>query len=448
MLRAPVAPRVLTVSELVLQVRDALEREVGGVWVAGELSNVKRAASGHLYFSLKDNEAQIAAVMFRSAAQTMVFAPTDGTEVLVRGRVSLYPARGALQLYVDAMEPQGLGALQLAFEQLKAKLEAEGLFAPERKRSLPTWPNAVGIVTALTGAVVHDLRTVLRRRWPLARVIVRPVRVQGTGAAQEIAQGIADLNQLGGIDVLIVGRGGGSLEDLWAFNEEIVARAIATSAVPVVSAVGHEVDFTIADFVADARAPTPTAAAALVVPDRAEVARALARHDDALRRTLARRMALARERVVALRRGLGDPARRVRDLAQRLDELGVRARRALVRRVAWDRRELTTYAARLTQVGPGPRVQRLRQRVGALVQRAEFAMPVRLERARRTLAELTAKLEVLSPLASLARGYAIARRGDEHGPVVADAAQLAVGDRLALVFAHGKARARVEATED
>src|SRR5207249_2072952 len=272
MLRAEPAPRVLTVTQLAALVREALEGGVGRVWVAGEISNLRPAPSGHVYFTLKDEQSQLGAVLFRSAAQTLAFRPADGMEVLVSARVGLYPPRGTLQLYVDTMEPRGLGALQLAFEQLKARLGAEGLFAAGRKRPLPRFPRAVGIVTALGGAVIHDMRTVLRKRWPACRIVVRPVRVQGAGAGREVAEGIEDLNRLGGLDVLIVGRGGGALEDLWAFNEEVTARAIAASAIPVVSAVGHEVDFTIADFVADARAPTPTAAAALVVPDREEVA--------------------------------------------------------------------------------------------------------------------------------------------------------------------------------
>src|SRR5213594_3881984 len=305
MLRAEPAPRILTVTQLAALVRAALEGGVGSVWVAGEISNLRRAPSGHVYFTLKDEESQLDAVLFRSAAQALAFRPADGMEVLVYGRVSLYPARGALQLYVDTMEPRGLGALTLAFEQLKARLGAEGLFADARKRPLPRWPRAVGIVTALHGAAIHDMRTVLARRWPAAAVVLRPVRVQGRGAAREIAAGIEDLNRLADVDVVIVGRGGGSLEDLWAFNEEVVARAIAASTVPVVSAVGHEVDFTIADFVADARAPTPTAAAALVVPDRLDVAASIARAEGALHGALAHRVRQARERLVALDRRLG-----------------------------------------------------------------------------------------------------------------------------------------------
>src|SRR2546428_1561384 len=326
MLRAEPAPRILTVTQLAALVREALEGGVGSVWVAGEISNLRRAPSGHVYFTLKDEQSQLDAVLFRSGAQALAFRPADGMEVLVPARVGLYPRRGALQLYVGPMEPRGRAALQLAFEQLKARLGAEGLFAAGRKRPLPRFPRAVGIVTALGGAVIHDMRTVLRKRWPACRIVVRPVRVQGAGAGREVAEAIEDLNRVGGLEVLIVGRGGGSLEDLWAFNEEVVARAIAASAVPVVSAVGHEVDFTIADFVADARAPTPTAAAALVVPDRIDVAGALARAAAGLRGALARRVGQARERLVTLAPPLRDPVRRLRHPPVRGARPGARAR--------------------------------------------------------------------------------------------------------------------------
>jgi exodeoxyribonuclease VII large subunit len=444
-MRAGPAPRVLTVSKLAALVRDALEGSIGFVWVSGEVSNLRRQPSGHIYFTLKDEQSQLSAVIFRSAAQVLPFKPADGMEVVVHARVDIYPARGQLQLYVEAMEPRGLGALQLAFEQLKVRLGAEGLFAVERKRPLPRWPLCVGIVTALQGAAIHDMRTVLKKRWPLARVVVRPVRVQGAGSAREVATGIADLNRLGGVDVVIVGRGGGSLEDLWAFNEEIVARAIVASRIPVVSAVGHEIDFTIADFVADARAPTPSAAAALVVPDWQEVGATLARADGGLRNALARRVRGVHERVAALSQGLGDPRRRLAEAGIHLDELSTRARRGLERRVVWERRELTTLAARLGRTGP--RVRDVSERVATLGERLRFALTVRVRHARAGLDQGASKLDALSPLACLARGYAIVRRGDAHGPVVSASASLVAGDAVALLFARGRARARIEETD-
>jgi exodeoxyribonuclease VII large subunit len=448
MLRSGAAPRILTVSQLALRLREALEAGVGTVWVAGEISNLKRPSSGHLYLTLKDDQTQLSAVMFRSAAQVLVFQPTDGMEVVVRARADLYAARGALQLYVDSMEPRGLGALTLAFEQLKARLGAEGLFEASRKRALPRWPRAVGIVTALHGAAIHDMRTMLRRRWPLANVVIRPVRVQGPGAAKEIAAGIQDLCRLADVDVLIVGRGGGSLEDLWAFNEEPVARAIAAATVPVVSAVGHEVDVTIADFVADARAPTPTAAAALVVPDVEEVRATLDRACDALGVALTRRMAHARQRLAALERGLGDPQRRLADVALRIDELAARARRGLVARVEWDRRELAALAARLERGGPAARLRAAVERLGATAGRLRFAVAMRTRQARAALEQSAARLDALSPLACLERGYALVRRGDATGHLVNDASTLAAGERVALVFARGRALATVDRTEE
>jgi exodeoxyribonuclease VII large subunit len=447
MLRAGPAPRILTVTQLATLVRDRLESAVGAVWVAGEISNLRPQPSGHVYFTLKDDRSQIAVVMFRAAAQVLVFRPADGMEVVVAGRVSFFPQRGAVQLYADAMEPRGLGALQLAFEQLKLRLGAEGLFAADRKRPLPRFPRAVGIVTALQGAAIHDMRSVLRTRWPACRVVVRPVRVQGAGAGREVAAAIADLNRLGWLDVLIVGRGGGSLEDLWAFNEEVVARAIAASRIPVVTGVGHEVDFTIADFVADARAPTPTAAAALVVPDRAEVARALARADAALGTALRRRVAAGRDRVAVLERRLGDPERRVAEVALRLDELAARARRGLARRVAWERREVDALAVRLARTGPEPALRRAGDRLAGAGQRLRFALAVRVRQARAALERAAGRLDALSPLACLARGYAIVRRGGADGPVVREARALAAGDAVALVFARGRARATIDATE-
>lgn len=439
------APRVVTVSELTQRLRLALDGIFPRpLWVAGEISNWKRAASGHCYFTLKDEDAQLRCAMFQRAARTLVFTPADGMEVVVGAAVDVYPARGDLQLIVETMEPRGLGALRLAFEQLKSRLQAEGLFAADRKRPLPVCPRAIGIVTAATGAVIHDMRTTLARRWPAARLVLRPVRVQGEGAAAEIATAIGELCTLDAIEVLIVGRGGGSLEDLWAFNEEVVARAIATARVPVVSAVGHEVDFTIADFVADARAATPTAAAAMVCPDREEMALRVERLAAAARAGLVRHTSQARERLGRLERGLGDPRRRVRDLARRLDDLTARARGALARRVADERRGLAQLGARLERSGPAARVARERLAVGRLGERLATAVSARVARVRETLATRSATLVALSPLACLERGYAIVWYGEAGGAVVRDAAALAVGDPLAIRFARGAADVRVE----
>ena len=280
---------LITVSDLVRMVRDTLDAGLGESWVVGEISNARLAPSNHLYFTLKDSRSAINVVMFKSAFQRMRFKVADGMEVIVRGRVQVFEQRGALQLYAEEMEPRGVGALQVAFEQLKRRLEAEGLFDRARKRAIPFLPRRIGIVTARGGAGLRDMLRILFDRFPSVQVIFRPAKVQGDGSANEIADAIADLNRDGRAEVLIVGRGGGSLEDLWAFNEEVVARAIFRSLIPVISAVGHEVDYTIADFVADLRAPTPTAAAQMVVPslaelkERVEVARRVARERDGSR---------------------------------------------------------------------------------------------------------------------------------------------------------------------
>jgi exodeoxyribonuclease VII large subunit len=309
--------RALNVTQLVRMVRETLEANLDECWVAGEVSNARLAPSGHLYFTLKDPNSAISAVMFRSAAVRRRFKVVDGMEVLVRGRVDLYETRGALQFYAEEMEPRGLGALQLAFEQLKARLGGEGLFDHKRKRALPFLPAVVGIVTALGGAGLRDIVTIVLARYPNLHLIIRAARVQGAGAASEVAQAIDDLNRDGRAEVLIVGRGGGSLEDLWAFNEEMVARAIHRSQIPVVSAVGHEIDYTIADFVADVRAPTPTAAAQLVVPDKAELRRRLDETAATLNGAMVSALSSHRRRLGQLDSGLRDPRAALRQARQR-----------------------------------------------------------------------------------------------------------------------------------
>jgi exodeoxyribonuclease VII large subunit len=369
--------------------------------VAGEISNLRVPPSGHLYFTLKDDKSQIAAVMFRRQENTLRFAPKNGMAVLCFGRVSLYPARGDLQLYIDGIEPRGQGALYLAFEQLKGKLAAEGLFSESRKRPLPFLPSGIGIVTSDKGAALHDMLRIIGDRFPDRRIVVRAVRVQGDGAAEEIAAGVEELCKSGAVDVIIVGRGGGSLEDLWAFNEEKVARAIFAATVPVVAAVGHEVDFTIADFVADRRAPTPTAAAEMVVPKRRDLIERLAGLEGALRRAMERQIENARDDWRRLLKRLSDPGRKMREHQQRLDELSV----DLLRRFQ----------------------ECLRQ-------------------SRDQMARSAGRLQALSPLAVLERGYSIVHKlPDER--IVKDAEALSPGDRVRITFAAGKAICRVENKE-
>lgn len=392
------SPRIVSVSRLTALLKEVVEDNFVQVLVEGEISNFAAPASGHYYFSLKDERAQIRAVMFRPQGRLLRFRPENGMQVVCAGRVSLYTQRGELQLVVETLEPRGAGSLQVAFEQLKARLDAEGLFAEERKRPLPPFPGTIGVVTSVSGAAIHDILNVLRRRGSGVRVVLRPVPVQGEGAAGEIAAAIADLNRHGEADVLIVGRGGGSLEDLWAFNEEVVARAIHASATPVIAAVGHEVDVTIADFVADLRAPTPSAAAELVVKSRLE----LERHLDQLILRLAAQM---RGRLELLRERLTGLCRRLRS--------------------------------------PQQDVALWRQRHGELEHRLCRAMDRTVGEAAGRFAALAGRLDTLSPLRTLARGYAIAL-DERTGRAVRDAGELAAGDRLRLRFARGGARATVE----
>ncbi|HUI28190.1 MAG TPA: exodeoxyribonuclease VII large subunit [Candidatus Kryptonia bacterium] len=397
MSQLPLSIPVLTVTQLAQRVRETLEAELDDCWVVGEISNFRVPPSGHFYFSLKDRRSQLAAVMFRSANQVLPFRPQDGMEVVVRGHVGIYEARGDLQLYVEHMEPRGQGAQQLALEQLKQRLLAEGLFASERKRPLPAFPRAVGIATAASGAAIHDLLRILRDRLPAQRVILRPVRVQGAAAPADIVAAIHDLNEVSAVEVIIVGRGGGSVEDLWAFNDERVARAIAASRAPVVSAVGHEVDMTVADLVADRRAPTPTAAAAMVVPDRRQLAESVREANDAMRAALTSRLHRERERLTALRRHVRDPRQLLVTWRLRVDELGERALRGAA---------TTIRLARERWRGTGERLQ------------------------------------AVSPLAVLERGYSITRRSVDDA-VVRDSASVPPGTEVRLNFARGAARATV-----
>jgi exodeoxyribonuclease VII large subunit len=437
------APAPLTVTQLALLVRDALAQELGGVMVAGEISNLHAAGSGHLYFTLKDDRSQIRCVLFRSAAQVLTFTPADGHEVVVRGQISLYPARGDLQLYVDRLEPLGRGALQLAFEQLKDRLEAEGLFDDARKRSLPFFPRHVGIATAVGGAALHDILVILRSRCPALHVVVRPVRVQGPGAADDIVRAIDDLNRHPALEVLIVGRGGGSLEDLWPFNEERVARAIVGSRLPVIAAVGHEVDVTIACLVADRRAPTPTAAAEMVVPRVADLEARVARCTATLAEALGRHCTRERRRVTSLAARVRDPRRYARELALRAADLSARLRRAVRGRIVAETARVAATNRRLALQHPAARLARADEALGDATRRLDRAARLAIAGARERVARAAGSLDDLSPLAVLQRGYSLTRRSD--GSVVRDAGTLADGDPVELTFAVGRARARITA---
>jgi exodeoxyribonuclease VII large subunit len=380
--------------------------------------------------------------MFRASAKALHFRLADGMALVVRGRLTVYDQRGDYQLLAEYLEPKGIGALQLAFVQLKERLAKEGLFAEERKRPLPEVPSCIGVVTSPTGAVIHDILTVLRRQGVTVSVLLAPVRVQGEGAAREIARAIQDLNRCGGVDVIIAGRGGGSMEDLWAFNEEEVARAMVASRIPVVSAVGHETDYTIADFAADLRAPTPSAAAEMVLRRKGELVAEVDALGRGLLRAQRRLIQRCREQAAMLARALRDPSLLLGYLGQRLDDL--QARLFLSGRAAVGRRRETLAAqtARLRLRHPGLELERRRERLGLLSLRLTGSLKQQLERRRDALALGSATLNSLSPLATLARGYSIARLPD--GAVVTDSGRLAPGDRLRLLFRLGEAGCRVE----
>jgi len=435
--------RVYTVSELTAGIKGTLEGTFPAVWVEGEISNLRVPSSGHAYFTLKDEGAQLSAVLFRGRGRRVRFEPEDGMHVLAFGGLDVYAARGQYQLVVELMEPQGLGALQLAFEQLKRKLEAEGLFDEGRKRKLPVYPRVIGIVTSPTGAAIRDMLNIIGRRFGDLRILIAPVRVQGDGAPAEIVQALVNLQEMAELDVIVVGRGGGSIEDLWAFNDETVARAIVACRVPVISAVGHETDFTIADFVADLRAPTPSGAAELVVREKLAVIERLVDLYARLKQAVTADVTAQRERLqfLARRRVLTDPARALRDLYRRLDDLQGRLRLGLRAGQRQIRHRLALLTQALSARNPAARISAdvalLGQLRGRLV--AGAAHGVQASRAR--FATSVGRLESLSPLAVLSRGYSVTRL--PSGALVRSAAQARAGDLLEILLHQGALGARV-----
>ena len=439
-------PRVFSVSEITRTVRAVLEDEIGTVWVEGEVSNYRKQASGHQYFTLKDAQAQLACVWFaRGGSRLKQVALTDGMQVQVRGALTVYEARGQYQLNVQLVQAGGAGLLQAKFEALKRKLEAEGLFAAERKRELPGFPAVVGIVTSPTGAALRDMLHVLARRAPWLRVIVSPARVQGEGAAAEIAEGIAALNELAAPpDVIVIARGGGSVEDLWAFNEEVVARAIVASAIPVVSAVGHEIDFTIADFAADLRAPTPSAAAELIAPDAAELTRELGQWAGQLRRQMSAALGAQRVRLDFLARStfFREPEQRLAAAQQRTDLAEEALRRAMREHLVARRQDVGALLAALRQYRPDQLLALRRQHFDAL--RAKFQ--ARFDEARKEpkarFTRLAAMLRLLAPTATLARGYSITTTTD--GSTIRSVTDVQRGTQIVTRLADGEVKSRVE----
>lgn len=440
----PAAPRksVLTVSELNRRARGLLEANLELMWVTGELSNVVRAASGHWYFVLKDDAAQVRCVMFRNKAAGVGFAPQNGMQVEVNALPSLYEARGEFQLGVETMRRAGLGALYEAFLKLKAKLEAEGLFDPERKRALPVFARRVGVITSLKAAALRDVLTTLRRRAPMIEVVVYPTAVQGADAAGEIVAALVRAAQRQEVDALIVCRGGGSIEDLWSFNDENVARAIAASPLPVVSGVGHETDFTIADFVADRRAPTPTAAAELLSPDREELLATLSHRAARMRRGLRHRLDMAGQRLDGARRALLSPAEQLAVARDRLNQIAAALNRATTGVLSERRWQLAHAAERLQ--GRRPDVALRLDQLATIRRTLAQATARRLQNARQLTGQMQARLDLLDPQRTLERGYAIATLSD--GEVVRAATQLAQGAQLQLRLAAGGAAVTVDQT--
>lgn len=437
---------IYSVSRLNREARAALEGHFPLLWVEGELSNLARPRSGHIYFSLKDEFAQVRCAMFRMRAMNIAFAPRDGMQVLARVRVGLYEPRGDFQLVVDHMEEAGDGALRRAFEAMKQRLEQEGLFDETRKRPLPAMPRQIGVVTSPSGAAIRDILSVLRRRFPAIPVVIYPVAVQGEGAAGEIADMIRLAGRRNECDVLIVGRGGGSLEDLWAFNEEVVARAIYDSPVPVVSAVGHEVDITIADFVADVRAPTPSAAAELLSPDREAWLQRLQRIEDRLTQVVRQQMQQRKQQLQWLEKRLKHPGRRLQENAQRLDELEMRMAQAQRNLLRHNASRLATLQARLERHSPASRLERLRQTQGELQRRLHQAMALQIRQRQQHLASQARALETVSPLATLSRGYAIVCDA-KSDKVLYRSDQISVGDTVRARLHSGGLLCRVEEIE-
>jgi exodeoxyribonuclease VII large subunit len=440
------ARRIWPVRELVAQVRELVEQEYGDIWVEGEISNFRPAPSGHVYFTLKDADAQLPIVLFRRQAMLLRFRPEDGLHVLVRGRVSVYEQRGQLQLVAETMEPVGAGSLQLAFEQLKQRLKAEGLFDAERKKPLPLFPHTVGIVTSPTGAVIRDFLNIVSRRHSGLNVLLCPVSVQGESAPAEIEAALAELNASHLVDLIVLARGGGSLEDLAAFNSERVARAIALSRLPVVSAVGHETDFTIADFAADLRAPTPSAAAELITEAQHKIAEHLATQSHRLERAARFQLLQARQRLTRLpvSRAESRVTTLLHRLGQRLDDATQRLDVALTAQLRFRQNRVAELAAAVLRIDPRQNLAHARAHLADLRARLDRCLERLLQSSAASFNAFDARLHSLSPLAVLDRGYALVLSAE--GALVRSTAQITAGDRVTTRLADGSFSSRVEST--
>ncbi len=435
-------PQILSVGDLNRMIRGTLEGQFGTVWLRGEISNFKPHTSGHFYFSLKDSTAQISAVMFRGLNQKLKFKPDNGMEVVVKGKITVYEPRGNYQIFCEIMEPVGLGALQMAFEQLKAKLKAEGLFEVSRKKALPFMPKRIAIVTSPTGAAIRDMLNILSRRARGIEITVIPAVVQGAQAPVDIVRGIELAQKVGGFDVLIVGRGGGSMEDLWGFNDEAVARAIAHCQIPTISAVGHEIDFTIADFVADLRAPTPSAAAELVVRNTSDLQEKLKMLLSQLTQATAKKIQFEKKHLSSLERGLVDPKRRLQDLAIRCDELLQRLELSM--KHVLDEKQQLIVLLRQKLGDPQQKLNTIKQQLQYLYSQLTSQTHNNVEHERQRLARASDLLDSLSPLKVVSRGYSIVT---ENKKLIKSASQLKKGASVNIQFANGSAEALIQNTK-
>jgi exodeoxyribonuclease VII large subunit len=437
---------VLTVTELTQEIKDLLEGQFPDLWVEGEISNLRIPPSGHIYFTLKDESSQIRAVLFRTQARTLRFNPEDGIQVVCRGRVSLYEKRGEYQIILEVLEPKGIGALQLAFMQLKEKLEKEGFFDPAHKKPIPMVPQKIGIVTSPTGAVIRDMVHIIERRFRNVHIFLYPTRVQGEGASVEIAEGIDYLNDRTDVEVIIVGRGGGSMEDLWPFNEEVVARAIYRSRIPIISAVGHETDYTIADFVSDLRAPTPSAAAELVVRDKRELKRTLSHLVSGLESQMLQILQDGRTTVTHLKRTLGDPRKVIESYFLRTDEIENRLRTVIIGFLRRKRIESGHHERNLRLRSPGQRIEKMRWMTSQMSRHLTQSLTHALELRQQKLKGILGQLDSLSPLRILQRGYSITRKLPSL-EILRNAGEITAGDRVEVKLAVGQLMCAVEKTE-
>lgn len=430
-------PDIYTVSRLNSEVRLTLELQFQQLWLVGEVSNFVAAASGHWYFSLKDQAAQVKVAMFKQANRYATVRPQNGQQVLIRARISVYEPRGEYQLLAEFIEPAGAGLLKQQFEQLKAKLAAEGLFAPERKQPLPANPRRVGVITSPTGAAVRDIITVLARRAPGIELIIYPCQVQGETAAAQLRNMLSTAIRRNEVDVLIIGRGGGSIEDLWCFNDEALARAVADCPIPIVSAVGHEIDFALTDFVADVRAATPSAAAELVSPDQSQYLVALTQLQQRLSRAVRRQLAQQQPRLLQLQQRLQQlhPQRRLEQQQQRLDELQLRLQRRMQQHLQTARRQHSYLQQSLQHLSPAKAIKQQQLQLQQLAKRLQQAQQQQLKYSSQQLARLSAQLHTVSPLATLARGYSISF--DSQQQALTSSAQLKVGDAINTRLAQG-----------